>query len=148
MEDLTTSVDYQDIFSKITCKVGSLNVRHFEESVNNLWAPGCYKGILFTSSDTLTKSLDSPVVTPRSESISKTRSLLRKSEHKFTDSKQRHSFLSLIWTRAKGSSVSKRLEVKDVSWEPSTRQRQFVNELIVSMQPVDVVVWCPGLQKC
>lgn len=31
MEDLTTSVDYQGVFSKVTCKVGSLNVKHFLE---------------------------------------------------------------------------------------------------------------------
>lgn len=116
-------------------------------SVENSWKPGCYKGILFTSSYTLTKSLDSPEVSPRSPNLSRTRSLLRKSEHKFTDSKQSHSFFSLIWTRAKGISVSKRLEGKDVPWETSAKQKQFVNEFIVSMQPVDLVIWCPVIAE-
>ena len=29
VEDLTSSVDFQDVYSKVMCKVGSLNVNHF-----------------------------------------------------------------------------------------------------------------------
>ena len=29
IEDVTSSIDYQDVYSKISCKVGALNIMHY-----------------------------------------------------------------------------------------------------------------------
>ncbi|XP_071944934.1 intermembrane lipid transfer protein VPS13B-like [Antedon mediterranea] len=144
LEDLTFSLDIQEVYSKLKCKIGGLNVKHYIKR-NKSWTTGPYKGVILSCTDTITKQL--PLVTKVTSHKSSTSYGLysQRSPAKSRDSKA-HGFLTLTFTRALSKSVKKRLyRSKSKPQEPIAKMNQYVNEVVLSTQPCDIVVWCPVL---
>ncbi|XP_033123358.1 vacuolar protein sorting-associated protein 13B-like [Anneissia japonica] len=144
LEDLTFSLDIQEVYSKMKCKIGGLNVKHYIKW-NKSWIPGPYKGVILSCTDMITKQL--PLVSRiASQKSSASYGLhAQRSPAKSRDSKT-HGFLTLTFTRALSKSVKKRLYRSKLKvQEPIAKMNQYVNEVVLSTQPCDIVVWCPVL---
>ncbi|XP_038051923.1 vacuolar protein sorting-associated protein 13B-like [Patiria miniata] len=150
VEDLTTSFDFQDVYSKVTCKVGSLNVNHYTQN-NGSWQCGPFCGVLFSCTDIITHNTSIRGLRLRPHSHSAPRPFnpfAAPHATKPSDAKS-HGFLSATWTMAQGRSLVQKLsgkvkESKKSSSQEITLSRQrFIHEIVVAVQPFDVMLWCP-----
>uniref|UniRef100_S4S008 Uncharacterized protein n=1 Tax=Petromyzon marinus TaxID=7757 RepID=S4S008_PETMA len=51
LEELSASVDIQDIYTKVKCKIGNFNVDHFRQRPDELWREGHFDGLLLLCKD-------------------------------------------------------------------------------------------------
>ncbi|XP_011603591.2 vacuolar protein sorting-associated protein 13B isoform X2 [Takifugu rubripes] len=137
LEDLSASVDVQDVYTKIKCKVGSFNIDHYRYRPGQGWLSGQYEGILLQCKEravTAAKVLEG--------------------------SHQQHGFLSITYTQAVTKNVRHKLVTRP---ERATRssvttasQRftsdpladgspHYLREILLTAQPFDVVLSCPLL---
>ncbi|XP_071482656.1 intermembrane lipid transfer protein VPS13B-like [Diadema antillarum] len=152
MEDLATSIDIQDVYSKVTCKVGVLNIFHFIKR-NEAWDPGPFQGMVLSCTDTVAQNVElaPPFKRPRTNSQPSNPFSLHSS--KAAESKQTYAFLSLTWTRALGMSIAQKMfggkfDKQGHRVTPSdeyAKQKRYVSEVILSSRSFDLIAWCPVL---
>ncbi|XP_053571218.1 intermembrane lipid transfer protein VPS13B isoform X2 [Bombina bombina] len=131
LEDLNASVDMQDVYTKVKCKIESLNIDHYRSRPGEDWQSGDFAGILLQSKEkivTTTKLLES--------------------------SHQQHGFLSLTYTKAVTRNVRHKLisrnERGSHSFQrlyegPADGSPHFLHEILISAQAFDIVLFFPLL---
>ncbi|XP_030225865.1 vacuolar protein sorting-associated protein 13B isoform X5 [Gadus morhua] len=138
MEDLSASVDVQDVYTKIKCKVVSFNMDHYRCRQGQDWLSGQYEGLILQCKET---------------AVTAARVL--------EGSHQQHGFLSITYTQAVTKNVRHKLTTRPERPERPPRgcsmaggQRgaadpladgspQYLREILLTAQPFDVVLSCP-----
>ncbi|XP_064651739.1 intermembrane lipid transfer protein VPS13B-like isoform X2 [Lineus longissimus] len=151
LEDLTTSIDVQEIYCKVKSKVGALNISHYEKKSDS-WVPGRHAGVIVSTSGKLSKnitilnnkswtSLNQPII-----------NLYNIQDFKPRDSS--HGFLNLTFTRALRKNVQKKMNtlkmtnsdddiLSDLGDESEILVNTYVDEICLNTQPFDAVAHVP-----
>ncbi|XP_034729846.1 vacuolar protein sorting-associated protein 13B-like isoform X2 [Etheostoma cragini] len=130
LEDLSASVDVQDVYTKIKCKVGSFNIDHHRCRPGQGLHSGHYEGLILQCKETAV-----------------TAAKVLEGSH------QQHGFLSITYTQAVTKNVRHKLTTRP---ERPTRSGaitdpladsspQYLREILLTAQPFDVVISCPLL---
>ncbi|XP_039661568.1 vacuolar protein sorting-associated protein 13B isoform X4 [Perca fluviatilis] len=130
LEDLSASVDVQDVYTKIKCKVGSFNIDHHRCRPGQGLHSGHYEGLILQCKETAV-----------------TAAKVLEGSH------QQHGFLSITYTQAVTKNVRHKLTTRP---ERPTRSGattdlladsspQYLREILLTAQPFDVVLSCPLL---
>ncbi|XP_048143119.1 vacuolar protein sorting-associated protein 13B isoform X3 [Corvus hawaiiensis] len=129
LEDLSASVDMQDVYTKIKCKIESFNIDHYRNRPGGDWQSGHFEGIFLQSREkllTTAKLLDG--------------------------SHQQHGFLSLTYTKAVTKNVRHKLISRNerrtfhkLSEGHTDGSPHFLHEILLSAQAFDVVLCFPLL---
>ncbi|KPP76785.1 hypothetical protein Z043_103834 [Scleropages formosus] len=132
LEDLSASVDVQDVYTKIKCKVGSFNIDHYKCRPGEGWQSGRFEGVVLQCKDkaaTAAKVLEAP--------------------------HQQHGFLSVTYTQAVTKNVRHKLTARQERGPSRGAPRlsegladgspQHLREILLTAQPFDVVLSCPLL---
>ncbi|XP_051922637.1 intermembrane lipid transfer protein VPS13B-like isoform X3 [Hippocampus zosterae] len=136
LEDLSASVDIQDVYTKIKCKVGSFNVDHYRCRPGQGWHSGLYEGLLLQCKETAV-----------------TAAKVLEGSH------QQHGFLSITYTQAVTKNVRHKLTTRPerparsastagqrIPADPlADGSPQYLREILLTAQPFDVVLFCPLL---
>ncbi|XP_021242342.1 vacuolar protein sorting-associated protein 13B isoform X5 [Numida meleagris] len=129
LEDLSASVDMQDVYTKIKCKIESFNIDHYRNRPGEGWQSGYSEGIFLQCREKLlatAKLLDG--------------------------SHQQHGFLSLTYTKAVTKNVRHKLISRNerrtfhkLSEGHTDGSPHFLHEILLSAQAFDVVLCFPLL---
>ncbi|XP_037309384.2 intermembrane lipid transfer protein VPS13B-like isoform X2 [Pungitius pungitius] len=130
LEDLSASVDVQDVYTKIKCKVGSFNIDQHRYRPGQGLHSDHYEGLILQckeSAVTAAKVLEG--------------------------SHQQHGFLSITYTQAVTKNVRHKLTTRPeraphgaASTDPlADSSPQYLREILLTAQPFDVVLSCPLL---
>ncbi|XP_061459906.1 intermembrane lipid transfer protein VPS13B isoform X5 [Rhineura floridana] len=129
LEDLSASVDVQDVYTKVKCKIESFNIDHYRNRPGEGWQSGLFEGIFLQCKEKLVataKLLDG--------------------------SHQQHGFLSLTYTKAVTKNVrhklisrNERRTLHKLSESLSDGSPHFLHEILLSAQAFDVVLCFPFL---
>uniref|UniRef100_A0A8B9UMP2 Vacuolar protein sorting 13 homolog B n=1 Tax=Anas zonorhyncha TaxID=75864 RepID=A0A8B9UMP2_9AVES len=129
LEDLSASVDVQDVYTKIKCKIESFNIDHYRNRPGEGWQSGHFEGMFLQcrqKSLTTAKLLDG--------------------------SHQQHGFLSLTYTKAVTKNVRHKLISRNerrtfhkLSEGHTDGSPHFLHEILLSAQAFDVVLCFPLL---
>uniref|UniRef100_A0A8C3RDG3 Vacuolar protein sorting 13 homolog B n=1 Tax=Cyanoderma ruficeps TaxID=181631 RepID=A0A8C3RDG3_9PASS len=129
LEDLSASVDMQDVYTKIKCKIESFNIDHYRNRPGGVWQSGHFEGIFLQCREkllTTAKLLDG--------------------------SHQQHGFLSLTYTKAVTKNVRHKLISRNerrtfhkLSEGHTDGSPHFLHEILLSAQAFDVVLCFPLL---
>uniref|UniRef100_A0A8C5T3A0 Vacuolar protein sorting 13 homolog B n=1 Tax=Malurus cyaneus samueli TaxID=2593467 RepID=A0A8C5T3A0_9PASS len=129
LEDLSASVDMQDVYTKIKCKIESFNIDHYRNRPGGDWQSGHFEGIFLQCREkllTTAKLLDG--------------------------SHQQHGFLSLTYTKAVTKNVRHKLISRNerrtfhkLSEGHTDGSPRFLHEILLSAQAFDVVLSFPLL---
>ncbi|XP_063246364.1 intermembrane lipid transfer protein VPS13B isoform X4 [Prinia subflava] len=129
LEDLSASVDMQDVYTKIKCKIESFNIDHYRNRPGGDWQSGHFEGIFLQCREkllTTAKLLDG--------------------------SHQQHGFLSLTYTKAVTKNVRHKLISRNerrsfhkLSEGHTDGSPHFLHEILLSAQAFDVVLCFPLL---
>uniref|UniRef100_A0A3Q3JG19 Vacuolar protein sorting 13 homolog B n=1 Tax=Monopterus albus TaxID=43700 RepID=A0A3Q3JG19_MONAL len=135
LEDLSASVDVQDVYTKIKCKVGSFNINHYKSRPGQGWHPSHYEGIILQCKDT-----------------AGTAAKVLEGSH------QQHGFLSITYTQAVAKNVRHKLTTHSerparsnaaaasITTDPlADSSPQYLREILLTAQAFDVVLSCPLL---
>ncbi|XP_029927475.1 vacuolar protein sorting-associated protein 13B isoform X3 [Myripristis murdjan] len=137
LEDLSASVDVQDVYTKIKCKVGSFNIDHYKCRPGQGWHSGHYEGLILQCKETTV-----------------TAAKVLEGSH------QQHGFLSITYTQAVTKNVRHKLTTRPdrpsrssiatgsqrVTTDPlADGSPQYLREILLTAQPFDVVLSCPLL---
>uniref|UniRef100_A0A3P9Q9M9 Vacuolar protein sorting 13 homolog B n=1 Tax=Poecilia reticulata TaxID=8081 RepID=A0A3P9Q9M9_POERE len=124
LEDLSASVDIQDVYTKIKCKVGSFNIDHYR----------CrYESIYYLQTH-LAKILEGSHQQHGFLSITYTQAVTKNVRHKLTSRPERPS-------RSSMTTPSQR-----TAGDPlADSSPQYLREILLTAQPFDVVLFCPLL---
>ncbi|XP_063735116.1 intermembrane lipid transfer protein VPS13B-like isoform X2 [Eleginops maclovinus] len=162
LEDLSASVDVQDVYTKIKCKVGSFNIDHHrcstEEGVQSSGGSG---GVLLSCTDKLNRRTVLVRPVSKQESFSHFSGFFPPTAAKVLEvSHQQHGFLSITYTQAVTKNVRHKLTTRPErpqrSGATTSSQRlnsdpladsspQYLREILLTAQPFDVVLSCPLL---
>ncbi|XP_053736376.1 intermembrane lipid transfer protein VPS13B-like isoform X1 [Synchiropus splendidus] len=159
LEDLSASVDVQDVYTKIKCKVGSFNIDHFRCSLDEgLRRSGSCGGVVLSCTDKLNRRtlLVRPV--SKQESFSHFSGFFPPTAAKVLEgSHQQHGFLSITYTQAITKNVRHKLTSRPSRSSTTTASQQlapdlladsspqYLREILLTAQPFDVVLVCPLL---
>uniref|UniRef100_A0A3Q2QZ54 Vacuolar protein sorting 13 homolog B n=1 Tax=Fundulus heteroclitus TaxID=8078 RepID=A0A3Q2QZ54_FUNHE len=162
LEDLSASVDIQDVYTKVKCKVGSFNIDHYRCSMEEGFrTSGSCGGVVLSCTDKLNRR--TVLVRPVSKqgSFSHFSGFSTPMAAKILEgSHQQHGFLSITYTQAVTKNVRHKLtsrpERLSRSSMTATGQRmasdpladsspQYLREILLTAQPFDVVLFCPLL---
>nr|XP_023961065.1 vacuolar protein sorting-associated protein 13B isoform X16 [Chrysemys picta bellii] len=129
LEDLSASVDVQDVYTKVKCKIESFNIDHYRNRPGEGWQSGHSEGIFLQCKEklvTTAKLLDG--------------------------SHQQHGFLSLTYTKAVTKNVRHKLISRNerrtfhkLSEGLNDGSPHFLHEILLSAQAFDVVLCFPLL---
>ncbi|XP_073406560.1 intermembrane lipid transfer protein VPS13B isoform X3 [Dendrobates tinctorius] len=131
LEDLNASVDVQDVYTKVKCKIESFNIDHYRSRPGESWQSGDFLGIFLQCKE---KNL--------------TTAKLLESSH------QQHGFLSLTYTKAVTRNVRHKLTTRNertsrsfqkLSEGSTDSSPHFLHEILISAQAFDVVLFFPLL---
>uniref|UniRef100_A0A8K9WXE2 Vacuolar protein sorting 13 homolog B n=1 Tax=Oncorhynchus mykiss TaxID=8022 RepID=A0A8K9WXE2_ONCMY len=158
-EDLSASVDVQDVYTKIKCKVGSFNMDQYQTRPGEgCWgsglAVGRCGGVVLSCTDKLNRR--TVLVRPVSKQDSFSHlsgftaaKVLEVSSH------QQHGFLSITYTQAVTRNVRHKLTTRLERADPRGAQRltegpadgspHYLREILLTAQPFDLVLSCPLL---
>ncbi|XP_048385088.1 intermembrane lipid transfer protein VPS13B-like isoform X2 [Stegostoma tigrinum] len=129
LEDLSASVDIQDVYTKVKCKVGSFNIDHYKSRPGEGWHTGQFDGLLL-------QCKEKPGMAAK----------LLEGSH------QQHGFLSLTYTKAVTRNVRHKLTSRPERVSRSLHRvaegivdssPQYLHEILLSAQPFDVVLSFP-----
>ncbi|GCB67729.1 hypothetical protein scyTo_0008108, partial [Scyliorhinus torazame] len=129
LEDLSASVDIQDVYTKVKCKVGSFNIDHYKNRPGEGWHTGQFDGLLL-------QCKEKPGMAAK----------LLEGSH------QQHGFLSLTYTKAVTRNVRHKLTSRPERVSRSLHRvtegivdssPQYLHEILLSAQPFDVVLSFP-----
>ncbi|XP_051791807.1 intermembrane lipid transfer protein VPS13B-like isoform X3 [Erpetoichthys calabaricus] len=132
LEDLSASVDMQDVYTKVKCKAGSFNIDHYRSRPGEGWLKGHCDGVIL-------QCKEKPVQTAAKV---------------LEVSHQQHGFLSVTYTKAVTKNVRHKLTSKHEKSSRSLQRLseglldsspQFLHEILLTTQPFDVVLSCPLL---
>ncbi|MGH0159678.1 UNVERIFIED_CONTAM: hypothetical protein FKN15_057768 [Acipenser sinensis] len=156
LEDLSASVDVQDIYTKVKCKIGSFNVDHYKRSLEEGHrSPGHFGGVLLSCTDKLNRRtlLVRPI--SKQDPFSHFSGFFPPTAAKVLEvSHQQHGFLSVTYTKAVTKNVRHKLTSKHERGSQSLQKLseglvdsspQFLHEILLTAQPFDVVLSCPLL---
>ncbi|XP_077536947.1 vacuolar protein sorting 13B isoform X2 [Haemaphysalis longicornis] len=131
-EDVTASLDVQEVYSKVKLKMASFNISCFQKSAaepTSSWEVGPYEGVVFSCTEKLNRQTGR--LTAASASLG---------QHKQAD------FLNLTWTRALCAHVRRNIHKSRKDFVPLTEaERQaprphFLSEVDLKLAPLDVVL--------
>ncbi|XP_069393276.1 intermembrane lipid transfer protein VPS13B isoform X3 [Paralichthys olivaceus] len=134
LEDLSASVDVQDVYTKIKCKVGSFNIDHYRRRYSRPghdWHSGRCDGLILQCKETAV-----------------TAAKVLEGSH------QQHGFLSITYTQAVTKNVRHKLTTRSerptrssaMTTDPlADSSPQYLREILLTAQPFDVVLSCPLL---
>ncbi|XP_072425871.1 intermembrane lipid transfer protein VPS13B-like isoform X3 [Chiloscyllium punctatum] len=133
LEDLSASVDIQDVYTKVKCKIGSFNIDHYRSRPGEGWHTGQFDGLLL-------QCKEKPGMAAK----------LLEGSH------QQHGFLSLTYTKAVTRNVRHKLTSRPERVSRSLHRvaegivdssPQYLHEILLSAQPFDVVLSFPLLHS-
>ncbi|KAM9851512.1 intermembrane lipid transfer protein VPS13B [Aulostomus maculatus] len=162
LEDLSASVDVQDVYTKIKCKVGSFNIDHYncsmEEGVRS--SSSC-EGVVLSCTDKLNRRTVLVRPVSKQDSFSHFSGFFPPTASKVLEgSHQQHGFLSITYTQAVTKNVRHKLTTRlerptrssgaaasqQVTTDPlADSSPQYLREILLTAQPFDVVLSCPLL---
>ncbi|ELK32869.1 Vacuolar protein sorting-associated protein 13B [Myotis davidii] len=129
LEDLSASIDVQDVYTKVKCKIESFNIDHYRSRPGEGWQSGHFEGVFLQCKEkpvTTTKLLDG--------------------------SHQQHGFLSLTYTKAVTKNVRHKLISRNerrsfhkLSEGLTDGSPHFLHEILLSSQAFDIVLCFPLL---
>ncbi|NWR73000.1 VP13B protein, partial [Centropus unirufus] len=154
LEDLSASVDMQDVYTKIKCKIESFNIDHYRNSLGeDSWSLGQYGGVFLSCTDKLNRRtlLVRPV--SKQDPFSNFSGFFPSTTAKLLDgSHQQHGFLSLTYTKAVTKNVRHKLISRNerrtfhtLSEGHTDGSPHFLHEILLSAQAFDVVLCFPLL---
>ncbi|XP_060051757.1 intermembrane lipid transfer protein VPS13B [Erinaceus europaeus] len=129
LEDLSASIDVQDVYTKVKCKIESFNIDHYRSRQGEGWQSGHFEGIFL-------QCKEKPVTTAK----------LLEGSH------QQHGFLSLTYTKAVTKNVRHKLTSRNerrsfhkLSEGLMDASPHFLHEILLSAQAFDIVLCFPLL---
>ncbi|TFK05407.1 pro-cathepsin H [Platysternon megacephalum] len=154
LEDLSASVDVQDVYTKVKCKIESFNIDHYRNSLGeDCWSLGQYGGVFLSCTDKLNRRtlLVRPV--SKQDPFSNFSGFFPPTTAKLLDgSHQQHGFLSLTYTKAVTKNVRHKLISRNerrtfhkLSEGLNDGSPHFLHEILLSAQAFDVVLCFPLL---
>ncbi|NXD18802.1 VP13B protein, partial [Spelaeornis formosus] len=154
LEDLSASVDMQDVYTKIKCKIESFNIDHYRNSLGeDCWSLGQYGGVFLSCTDKLNRRtlLVRPI--SKQDPFSNFSGFFPSTTAKLLDgSHQQHGFLSLTYTKAVTKNVRHKLISRNerrtfhkLSEGHTDGSPHFLHEILLSAQAFDVVLCFPLL---
>ncbi|XP_014735252.1 PREDICTED: vacuolar protein sorting-associated protein 13B isoform X1 [Sturnus vulgaris] len=154
LEDLSASVDMQDVYTKIKCKIESFNIDHYRNSLGeDSWSLGQYGGVFLSCTDKLNRRtlLVRPI--SKQDPFSNFSGFFPSTTAKLLDgSHQQHGFLSLTYTKAVTKNVRHKLISRNerrtfhkLSEGHTDGSPHFLHEILLSAQAFDVVLSFPLL---
>ncbi|CAN9514055.1 unnamed protein product [Ophioblennius macclurei] len=162
LEDLSASVDVQDVYTKIKCKVGSFNIDHYRCSLEEGFrSSGSGGGVVLSCTDKLNRRTVLVRPVSKQDSFSHFSGFFPPTAAKVLEgSHQQHGFLSITYTQAVTKNVRHKLTTRPErptrSSATTASQRvnadlladgspQYLREILLTAQPFDVVLSCPLL---
>ncbi|XP_004697754.1 vacuolar protein sorting-associated protein 13B [Echinops telfairi] len=129
LEDLSASVDVQDVYTKVKCKIESFNIDHYRSRPGEGWQSGHFEGVFLQCKEkpvTAAKPLDGPPQQHGFLSVTYTKAVTKNVRHKLTSRNERRSFHKLSEGLTDGSP-------------------HFLHEILLSSQAFDIVLCFPLL---
>nr|XP_019946668.1 PREDICTED: vacuolar protein sorting-associated protein 13B [Paralichthys olivaceus] len=156
LEDLSASVDVQDVYTKIKCKVGSFNIDHYRRSMEDgVRSSGSCGGVVLSCTDKLNRRTVLVRPVSKQESFSHFSGFFPPTAAKVLEgSHQQHGFLSITYTQAVTKNVRHKLTTRSerptrssaMTTDPlADSSPQYLREILLTAQPFDVVLSCPLL---
>ncbi|XP_078143289.1 intermembrane lipid transfer protein VPS13B isoform X3 [Centroberyx gerrardi] len=162
LEDLSASVDVQDVYTKIKCKVGSFNIDHYRCSPEEgARSSGSCGGVVLSCTDKLNRRTVLVRPVSKQDSFSHFSGFFPPTAAKVLEgSHQQHGFLSITYTQAVTKNVRHKLTTRPerpsrsctatggqrVTADPlADGSPQYLREILLTAQPFDVVLSCPLL---
>ncbi|XP_051058543.1 intermembrane lipid transfer protein VPS13B [Phodopus roborovskii] len=154
LEDLSASIDVQDVYTKVKCKIESFNVDHYQSSHGEeCWSLGQCGGVFLSCTDKLNRRtlLVRPV--SKQDPFRNCSAFFPSTTTKLLDgSHQQHGFLSLTYTKAVTKNVRHKLTSRNerrsfhrLSEGFMDGSPHFLHEILLSAQAFDVVLCFPLL---
>uniref|UniRef100_G1NW61 Vacuolar protein sorting 13 homolog B n=1 Tax=Myotis lucifugus TaxID=59463 RepID=G1NW61_MYOLU len=156
LEDLSASIDVQDVYTKVKCKVESFNIDHYRSSLGKeCWSLGQCGGVFLSCTDKLNRRtlLVRPV--SKQDPFSNCSGFFpsEQTTTKLLDgSHQQHGFLSLTYTKAVTKNVRHKLISRNerrsfhkLSEGLTDGSPHFLHEILLSSQAFDIVLCFPLL---
>ncbi|XP_062915876.1 intermembrane lipid transfer protein VPS13B-like isoform X2 [Mobula hypostoma] len=151
LEDLSASVDIQDVYTKLKCKVGSFNIDHYKNSLGEgPWSLGHFGGVVLSCTDKLNRRTLLIRPLSKQDPFSHFSGFFPPMAAKLLEgSHQQHGFLSLTYTRAVTRNVRHKLTSRSERASRSLHRLaegfidsspQYLHEILLSAQPFDVVL--------
>ncbi|XP_078254173.1 intermembrane lipid transfer protein VPS13B isoform X1 [Rhinoraja longicauda] len=158
LEDLSASVDIQDVYTKLKCKVGSFNIDHYKNSLGEgPWSLGHFGGVVLSCTDKLNRRTLLIRPLSKQDPFSHFSGFFPPMAAKLLEgSHQQHGFLSLTYTRAVTRNVRHKLTSRSERASRSLHRLsegvvdsspQYLHEILLSAQPFDVVLSFPLIHK-
>ncbi|XP_038664545.1 vacuolar protein sorting-associated protein 13B-like isoform X2 [Scyliorhinus canicula] len=154
LEDLSASVDIQDVYTKVKCKVGSFNIDHYKNSLGEgPWSLGHFGGVVLSCTDKLNRRTLLVRPLSKQDPFSHFSGFFPPMAAKLLEgSHQQHGFLSLTYTKAVTRNVRHKLTSRPERVSRSLHRvtegivdssPQYLHEILLSAQPFDVVLSFP-----
>ncbi|KAJ8394616.1 hypothetical protein AAFF_G00044190 [Aldrovandia affinis] len=114
LEDLSASVDVQDVYTKIKCKVGSFNIDHYKSSPEEgPCCPGHCRGAILSCTDKLNRRTVLVRPVSKQDPFSHSSAFFPPTAAKVLEvSHQQHGFLSITYTQAVTKNVRHKLTTR------------------------------------
>ncbi|XP_073341098.1 intermembrane lipid transfer protein VPS13B-like isoform X3 [Pagrus major] len=162
LEDLSASVDVQDVYTKIKCKVVSFNIDHYRCSMEEGdRSSGSCGGVVLSCTDKLNRRTVLVRPVSKQDTFSHFSGFFPPTAAKVLEgSHQQHGFLSITYTQAVTKNVRHKLTTRQerqtrssattasqrVTSDPlADSSPQYLREILLTAQPFDVVLFCPLL---
>ncbi|XP_037659327.1 vacuolar protein sorting-associated protein 13B isoform X2 [Choloepus didactylus] len=154
LEDLSASIDVQDVYTKVKCKIESFNIDHYKSSLGEeFWSLGQCGGVFLSCTDKLNRRtlLVQPI--SKQDPFSNCSGFFPSTTAKLLDgSHQQHGFLSLTYTKAVTKNVRHKLTSRNerrsfhkLSEGLMDGSPHFLHEILLSAQAFDIVLFFPLL---
>ncbi|XP_044599846.2 intermembrane lipid transfer protein VPS13B isoform X5 [Equus asinus] len=154
LEDLSASIDVQDVYTKVKCKVESFNIDHYRSSLGEeCWSLGQCGGVFLSCTDKLNRRtlLVRPI--SKQDPFSNCSGFFPSTTAKLLDgAHQQHGFLSLTYTKAVTKNVRHKLISRNerrsfhkLSEGLMDGSPHFLHEILLSAQAFDIVLCFPLL---
>nr|XP_060467555.1 intermembrane lipid transfer protein VPS13B isoform X5 [Panthera onca] len=154
LEDLSASIDVQDVYTKVKCKIESFNIDHYRSSLGEeCWSLGQCGGVFLSCTDKLNRRtlLVRPI--SKQDPFSNCSGFFPSTTAKLLDgSHQQHGFLSLTYTKAVTKNVRHKLISRNerrsfhkLSEGLTDGSPHFLHEILLSAQAFDIVLCFPLL---
>nr|XP_012617463.1 vacuolar protein sorting-associated protein 13B isoform X1 [Microcebus murinus]XP_012617464.1 vacuolar protein sorting-associated protein 13B isoform X1 [Microcebus murinus]XP_012617465.1 vacuolar protein sorting-associated protein 13B isoform X1 [Microcebus murinus] len=154
LEDLSASIDVQDVYTKVKCKIESFNIDHYRSSLGEeCWSLGQCGGVFLSCTDKLNRRtlLVRPI--SKQDPFSNCSGFFPSTTTKLLDgSHQQHGFLSLTYTKAVTKNVRHKLTSRNerrsfhkLSEGLTDGSPHFLHEILLSAQAFDIVLCFPLL---
>uniref|UniRef100_A0A2K5RNV6 Vacuolar protein sorting 13 homolog B n=1 Tax=Cebus imitator TaxID=2715852 RepID=A0A2K5RNV6_CEBIM len=154
LEDLSASIDVQDVYTKVKCKIESFNIDHYRSSLGEeCWSLGQCGGVFLSCTDKLNRRtlLVRPI--SKQDPFSNCSGFFPSTTTKLLDgTHQQHGFLSLTYTKAVTKNVRHKLTSRNerrsfhkLSEGLMDGSPHFLHEILLSAQAFDIVLYFPLL---